>query len=118
MSAKLEAQIQAEGLIALSALLWQGRRAVPIIFRMQGGTFTTLDGNRIVKIGIDGVTDAVGVLCDGRALFVEWKTETGRMRPAQLAFRDQAIRSNAVHIVARSAEFACAQVLDALGRAR
>jgi hypothetical protein len=109
-----ESRILHDTLLALSALTYQNRRAVPILWRETAGTFTTLDGSRIVRVGLDGITDIVGTLCDGRSLYVEVKSATGTLRPDQVAFRDQARRACAVWVLARSAEDACGAVMAAL----
>lgn len=49
-----------------------------------------------------GVSDIIGVLPDGRALFIEVKSESGRLSPAQKEFLRLAQSQQALCIVAKS----------------
>jgi hypothetical protein len=55
------------------------------------------------KFSIRGVSDIIGILPDGRALFVEVKTATGKMSKEQKVFIDKVNRCHAVGLRAISA---------------
>lgn len=62
-------------------------------------------GSRFVRFGIKGQTDLMGVLLPtGRALFIEVKSATGRLRPEQDTFRRLVQKFGALWILARSVE--------------
>lgn len=62
-------------------------------------------GNRFIRFGIKGQADIQGVLApSGRAVFIECKTQTGRLRPEQIAFGRMVEEMGALFIVARSLE--------------
>lgn len=56
-----------------------------------------------ISFGQVGQTDLTGVMRpNGRAVFIEVKTGTGRLSKQQKAFRDQMISMGAIHIECRS----------------
>lgn len=58
-----------------------------------------------ISFGQVGQTDLTGVMRpNGRAIFIEIKTGTGRLSKQQKAFRDQMIAMGAVHIECRKLE--------------
>jgi len=59
---------------------------------------------RFVRFGKKGMPDIHGYLNDGRALYVECKSATGRLRPEQVAFLERAERCGCVVVVARSVD--------------
>lgn len=62
-------------------------------------------GDRFIRFGIKGQADIQGVLApSGRAVFIECKTRTGRLRPEQIAFGRMVAEMGALFIVARSLE--------------
>lgn len=64
----------------------------------------------IAVAGLPGLADASGVLLDGRAAFIEYKSPTGTLRPAQKTFQAVVEKRGALYVVARSG----ADVLKAL----
>jgi hypothetical protein len=93
-----ETNIMSECMIALSA---DGH----LIFRNNVGAYTDPKSGRLVRYGLAvGSSDLVGVCSDGTALFVEIKTPTGRVSPAQEAFIAAVRRRGGRAGVARSPE--------------
>lgn len=73
MNSNAESTIQAEIRCALSL---KGC----ICIRQQCGQFLTMDGKRIVHIGIVGISDLLIILPDGRAAWIETKRASGGTR--------------------------------------
>lgn len=60
---------------------------------------------RLVKLGTSGLPDIISVLPPaGRLLGLEVKSATGRLRPAQMVFRDQLVASGGAYVVVRSVD--------------
>lgn len=60
-----------------------------------------------IDVGVTGMTDLWAFKPDGalfRLAFIEVKTGTGRLAPAQATFRAAALRRGAIHVAARSVE--------------
>ena len=74
-----------------------------LVFRCNVGNFYTKNGQEI-KIGIVGHSDLYGVRPDGKAFFVECKTQTGEKRKAQEKFIAAVKSKNALAGFARSVE--------------
>lgn len=71
------------------------------VFRANVGRWKTEDG-RWVSTGLPvGFSDLFGFRPDGRAFFVEVKTDTGRVRPEQATFLEAMRARGAVALVAR-----------------
>jgi len=76
-----------------------------IIFRMNVGTGYTSDGRYFTTGVPKGFSDLFGFRkSDGKAVFIEVKTEKGRASSEQLKFIDAMNRSGAIAGVCRSAE--------------
>ena len=72
-----------------------------MFWRQNTGTFRTMDGARVIRAtSIDGVADIMGCY-QGRAVAIETKTLTGKLRQTQIVFRRQWEKSGGVYIVAR-----------------
>ena len=109
-----EAVILANTRLALSRLkLPNGQRAC-VCWRQAVGSFRHLYSDGIIKIGVEGMADIGGVLSDGRCLQVETKTATGRLREAQVAWREMTISMGGLYVLARSPDEACRAVMEAL----
>ena len=77
-----EAVIQQEIRLAL------GQRQDIMMFRINVGKFRPLDGGaRVIQSAPEGTPDLLGVITPGRAFAIEVKTEKGKQRLAQAAFR-------------------------------
>lgn len=74
-----------------------------IVLRLNNGVFYTKDGRPIAS-GLPPGTSDLLFIGEGRAAFIECKTETGRASPQQLRFID-VVRSHGVRAgIARSIE--------------
>lgn len=84
-----------------------------VIFRANVGTVRTADG-RYFKTGLPkGYSDLSGVRrSDGRAVFIEVKTPTGRASREQLNFIEQMKKCHALAGIARSVEDAIAIIQE------
>lgn len=105
-----EAEVQREILRLWGAhprvRLWRanaGRAMVP----------TATGGLRPVQVNIPGCPDIIGWIAPhGRFVGIECKSDRGKLRPEQIAFRDRLVADGGVYIVARRV----ADVDSALGR--
>ncbi len=113
---KSEGQILREIELALSALRRPDGSPVCIVWRQHVGKFMGQSGH-VTKVGIEGQADLGGVLCTGRCLQIEVKSETGRLREGQERWGAAMRRMNALWLVARSAEEAVAAVRAEIQRA-
>lgn len=92
-----ESKIQNDILIEINR---RGHR----LFRANAGKVVTKD-NRIIKLLPKGFPDTFGYRkTDGKFIAIEVKTETGRLRPEQIKFKDFAETQNILYGVARSVE--------------
>lgn len=74
------------------------------LWRANAGKVQTKD-NRIIKLFPRGFSDTVGFRKqDGKTIFIEVKTRTGKLRPEQKKFRDFLINQPVIYGVARSPE--------------
>lgn len=104
---KRESQILAEVLLAI------GSRPDCRVWRANCGAARARDG-RLVRFGVPGQADILGLTGTGRFLAIEVKTATGKLRPDQERFRDIVTRFGGLYFVVRSAEDAVAQLEAAL----
>ena len=76
-----------------------------VIFRINVGCVKTPDG-RFFNTGVPkGFSDLFGVRkSDGKAIFIEVKTPTGRIRPEQKNFISQMQKNGAIAGICRSSE--------------
>lgn len=94
-----------EGDIVRTCLQYLSLRSIPAWRQNTGGAYLAGRGGRqrFVRFGPPGMPDIQGVLPPaGRALFVECKTRTGKLRSAQEAFHARALAAGAVVLVVRS----------------
>lgn len=99
-----EAQIQREILLHVGSRpdvrLWRANAGRALVPTQEGGL-------RPIQVNLPGCPDLIGwVTLAGRAVFlgVEVKSSTGRLRPAQEAFRAILTRMGGIYIVAHSLE--------------
>lgn len=74
-----------------------------MFWRQNAGTYRTMDGLRVVKVTVNGVSDILGCY-RGRAVAIETKTKTGTLLKTQKNFRAAWERAMGIYIVARSPE--------------
>lgn len=91
--------------IAFYLSLLRKRGALDFWYNMSTGVFDPI--RKIYRrnnsaYSRNGVSDIIGVLRGGRALFIEVKSKTGRLTPDQLLFKESVERFGALFIVARS----------------
>lgn len=79
------------------------------------GTGLSMDGSRVIKFGVPGSPDIMGIGPQGKFLGVEVKTGSGVLRQEQIAFRDMVRRQGGIFIEARSIEDVV-QLLQPTGR--
>lgn len=68
---------------------------------------------RLVRYGLKGSSDILGILPDGRFLAVECKTSTGRIRPEQKTFLEAITNNRGVALLVRNTD----ELLDGLKKA-
>ena len=78
---------------------------IAILFRVNVGSGVTYDGRHFDTGLPKGFSDLFGFrLSDGRAVFIEVKTPTGRVRPEQTKFIEKMKSYGALADIARSVE--------------
>ena len=110
---KPESQIMREIELALSALRRPDGSPVCIVWRQHVGKLMSPSGY-VTSVGVEGQADLGGVLFTGRALQIEVKSETGRLREGQERWGAAMRRMNVLWFVARSADEAVAAVRGAI----
>ncbi|GAW36987.1 VRR-NUC domain protein [Roseovarius sp. A-2] len=85
------------------------------IFWRQNAGRVRSDRGAWISLGPTGISDIVGVL-DGRSVFVEVKTATGKQRKAQKNFQAAVERAGGLYLVARSPDEAISALADATRR--
>jgi len=103
-----ETDIHNRILVALSAAFHPNG----IFWRQNAGRIRS-DRGAWVSLGPPGIADIVGLI-EGRAVFVEVKTEKGKQRKAQKAFQVAAEKAGGIYIVARYPEDAISQIQNHL----
>jgi len=58
------------------------------LFRRNVGLYRSIEGNRVVKVGVEGQCDAYALLRGGRTVEIETKAARGRMLDEQRCWRD------------------------------
>lgn len=109
-----ETAIRNDIMVRLATLTHKGQRACIVWRRFVGRARAFQDSSVVMTIGTPGMADIGGFLCTGRALEVEVKTESGRLRPEQENWRKVCLAMGALYILARSADEAERAVVDAL----
>lgn len=93
-----EAELQAEILLAV------GSRPDCRIWRNNTGVGRTLSGQRVIRFGLVGSADLLGILRGGRFLAVEVKTAKGRQSEAQRNFQRMIEAMGGVYVLARDVQ--------------
>jgi hypothetical protein len=94
-----------ERAIQAQILQYLGYRGIKA-FRINSGMVPTGEGRkkRMIRLAPKGFSDIMGVMPDGRAIFVECKAEGGKITPFQQMFLNEMKNQGAVCIVARCIE--------------
>ena len=81
-----------------------GVNDIAVLFRINVGSFKV--GDRIISTGVPkGFPDLFGFRRkDGKAVFLEIKTPTGKLRTEQKVFKEALKKQNVIYGVARSLE--------------
>lgn len=81
-----------------------GVNDIAVLFRINVGSFKV--GDRIISTGVPkGFPDLFGFRRrDGKAVFLEIKTSTGKLRTEQKVFKEALQKQNVIYGVARSLE--------------
>jgi hypothetical protein len=66
------------------------------------GVARSFDGNRVIKFGLKGCSDIVGITKSGKFLAIEIKIGTDKMRPDQINFLDMIIKNKGFHFIIRN----------------
>ena len=93
-----EAELQAEILLAV------GSRPDCRIWRNNTGVGRTLSGQRVIRFGLVGSADLLGILRGGRFLAVEVKTAKGRQSEAQRNFQRMVEAMGGIYVLARDVQ--------------
>ena len=93
-----EAELQAEILLAV------GSRPDCRIWRNNTGVGRSLSGDRVIRFGLVGSADLLGILRGGRFLAVEVKTAKGRQSEAQRNFQSMIESMGGIYVLARDVQ--------------
>lgn len=104
-----------ESAIQRAAFLAVGTRPDVSAFRLQSGVFRAMDSDRVVKVGVPGMSDGLMVVAVtitpemvgrviGVAAFPEFKTSTGKQAEAQHNFQRAVQARGAPYRLIRSAD--------------
>lgn len=107
---KSEAQVLREVLLAV------GSRPDCLAIRRNVGKARDPISGQVVTFGLEGEGDIECLLKGGRYLYLECKSATGRIRPAQERFMARIVALGGAYRVVRSAEEAVAAVEETLCR--
>ncbi len=95
---------QPEGVLVAAVLRWLTHRGCYAI-RCNTGAYKTPDG-RFIRFGVPGMADVLAVAPpNGRALWVECKTEVGRVTVSQNVFIQQMQELGALALVVRPDDY-------------
>lgn len=85
-------------------LLELSRHPQALVWNSPCGTFRSMtDPSRVIRIGPPGRADLIGVI-GGRAVAIEVKTSTGRLRVEQERWRDAFQARGGIWVLARSVD--------------
>jgi hypothetical protein len=104
-----EAELQAEILLAV------GSRPDCRIWRNNTGVGRSLSGDRVIRFGLVGSADLLGILRGGRFLAVEVKTAKGRQSEAQRNFQRMIESMGGVYVLARDVQTVVGVIDDETG---
>ena len=68
------------------------------------GVARSMDGLRVVRFGLKGSSDIIGIHHSGRFIACEIKIGADKLRPEQIYFRDMILKMNGFYFLIRSEE--------------
>ena len=75
------------------------------LFKMNNGVARALHSKEVIRYGINGCTDIIGILKPyGRWVAIEAKTGSGRLEDDQPTFRNMILSHGGIYILARDEE--------------
>lgn len=77
---------------------------VATAWRNETGSGLSHDTQRVIKFGLKGSSDIIGITRDGRFLAVEIKVGKDFLKPDQIAFKLMVEKNNGLHYVIRNEE--------------
>lgn len=75
---------------------------VATAWRNETGTAKSFDNDRVIKYGLKGSSDIIGITRDGRFLAIEIKVGKDFLKPDQIAFKLMIEKNNGLHYVIRN----------------
>ena len=94
---KLHGELVAAILIELSKLQYNCR-----VWKNATGTALSMDGRRVIKFGLPGASDILGIKWPGQFIAIEVKTGSGKQNPDQVAFQKMVESLGGVYVLARN----------------
>ena len=94
---RLHQELVAEILCELSKPQYNCR-----VWKNATGTALSMDGHRVIKFGVPGAPDIIGLRWPGQFIGIEVKTGSGRQNPDQVSFQKMIESLGGIYIVARS----------------
>lgn len=98
-----EADLVSAILLAASAVRRPDGSPVCVLWKQVSGVFVA-PPNRRIRAGLEGMADLGGILWTGRSVQIEVKSQTGRLREAQVRWGEMCRRMGALYLVARSVD--------------
>lgn len=94
----------AHSILVNEILLLIGRRYPKLCraWKSAAGVARSMDGERVIRFGLEGGADISGIFCDGVRLEIEVKTGSGKQRDSQIAFEQMIKNFRGRYLVARS----------------
>lgn len=71
------------------------------LWRNNTGAGRAMDSNAVIRFGLPGSSDIIGLTSTGRFVAIEVKTGAAKLRKNQQAFKAMMLKYNAIYIEAR-----------------
>lgn len=72
------------------------------MWRNETGKAQSFDGKRVIKYGLTGSTDNIGITCLGIFIGAEIKIDEDYMKEAQINFREMILKNKGLHFEIRN----------------
>lgn len=95
-------------------LLAVGSSGLARVWKYEVGLFRLYHSSQPVRLGMEGVTDIIGILKNGRFVGIEVKTGSGKLRESQKNFKNMIQKFGGLFIEGRSVSQVMAEIKDAL----